>query len=239
MQNSAQKLVLFDIDSTLVKHTEGHKASFSAAFKEVYGIDTSMGVINYHGMTDQQIIIGVLKKNGLDEEAIKSKLALCMKSMVRHYNEMLPKEHVTVFEGVKELLEALSKRGAMLGLVTGNLEEIARGKLKKAGILEYFRIGGFGSDDANRTNLLKIAISRAQEKYGFSFGNDNIFLVGDAPNDINAGKEAGITTIGVATGTYSLKALENSGADFVFDNLKNTKEIAGIILQNSADRLLS
>ncbi len=115
-----------------------------------------------------------------------------------------------------------------MGLVTGNLEPIARGKLNKIGINHYFKIGGFGNDDVNRTNLVKIAIRRAEENFNFQFDN-NVFLLGDAPQDMKAGKDMEIETIGVTTGIYSKEQLENAGAKFILGNLKDKNKILKII----------
>ena len=99
----------------------------------------------------------------------------------------------------------------------------------KISIYHYFLIGGFGSDYINRTNLVKLAIKRAEENFNFNF-NNNVFLIGDAPREIKAGKEAGVKTIGVTTGIFSKKQLKNTGADFVVANLKDKNAILKIIL---------
>lgn len=223
------KLVLFDIDKTLLDVSRGHISAFSEAFKIVYGVDATIDIINHHGMTDQQIIIDVLKKNGLDEQTIRSKLEKCMNVMAKSFDKLVVKDEISVLSGVKELLEELNKRGVLMGLVTGNLESIARGKLTKVGLNHYFKVGGFGSDDINRANLVKLAIRRAEENFNFKFDN-NVFLFGDTPNDIKAGKDANARTVGVTTGIYSKEELENAGADFILENLKNMKKVLKIVL---------
>jgi len=223
------KLVLFDIDKTLIKSSEvKDKIAFPGAFKKVYGIDTNINVINHHGMTDQQIIIEVLKKKGLDEHTIKARLEECMDVMIEIFNKHNHQDKVVVLDGAKELLEELNKNNILMGLVTGNLEEIAKGKLKKIGLNKYFKVGGFGSDGINRTNLVRLAIKKAEDNFNFEF-NNNVFLFGDAIQDIKSGKEAGIKTIGVTTGIYSEEQLKDAGADFVVENLKDKDEILRII----------
>ena len=223
------KLVLFDIDGTLIPSSKAEHKAYSEAFKIVYKIDTSVEVINPHGMTSQQVIIEVLRKDGLNEQEIKSKIKECMKVMVDSFNEFIVDEKIVLLEGVQELLEVLNKNGVLIGLVTGNLEDIARGRLRKAGINQYFKVGGFGDDDIDRVNLVKLAIKRAKENFVFK-SNNNIFLIGDAPQDMKAGKEAGIKTIGVTTGIYSKEQLKDAGADFIVSNLKGKDEILKIIL---------
>ena len=90
-------------------------------------------------------------------------------------------------------------------------------------------IGGFGNDDINRTNLVKLAIKRARNNFSFK-SNNNVLLIGDAPQDMKAGKEAGIKTIGVTTGIYSREQLKDAGADFIVSSLKEKNAILKIIL---------
>jgi len=217
---------LFDIDKTLLKSASGHHLSFSEAFKKVYGIDTDIDIIEHDGMTDQQIITEVLKKNGVAEETIKSKMVECMKIMVDYFNKVVKDENITVLDGVPELLEELKRNNVLIGLLTGNLEHIARAKLTRVGLNDYFKLGGFGSDDIDRANLVKIAISRAKEKFNF---NGSVFLVGDAPKDMEAGKQAGVKNIGVATGKYSMEQLKAAGANFTIPNLENKEEFLEIL----------
>ena len=224
------KLVLFDMNKTLVEDSKvKDEIAFPKAFRKVYGIDTNIDIINYHGMTDKEMIIEVLKKNGLDEQTIKSKLEEYIKVMTNIFSKKIDRDKIVVLEGVQELLKELSRNNVLMGLVTGNLEPIARGELKQIGLDHYFKVGGFGSDNINRTNLVKLAIKRAEEKFDFNF-NNNVFLFGDSPQDMKAGKEAGIKTIGITTGIYSAEQLKNAGADFILKNLKDKGKILKIIL---------
>jgi phosphoglycolate phosphatase-like HAD superfamily hydrolase len=114
-------------------------------------------------------------------------------------------------------------------LVTGNLEKIARAKLKKIGIDHFFKIGGFGSDHINRTNLVKIAIRRAEAQFNID-SDRQVFHFGDAPQDMKAGLEAGVVPIGVATGVFTAEQLKAAGAETVIPNLKDAGEILGFLL---------
>ena len=222
------KLVLFDVDRTLIKGLKAHKEAFSEAVKKVYGIDTSIDILEYHGMTDKQLIVEVLKKVGVSERKIKPKVEECAAEMVASFKKLIGNDNIAVLYGVRRLLALLEKNNVLMGLVTGNLEAIARGKMKKIGLNHYFKIGGFGSDDFVRFKLVKIAIKKAM-KYS-NFKPDSIFVIGDTPRDIFAGKKAGVKTIGVATGPYSMEQLKNAGADFIFKDLKKTNEVLKIIL---------
>jgi len=223
------ELVLFDIDRTLLQGHE-HPETFSFAFKAVYEVNAEKDWETTQGMTDQQIIKKTLMEKGLNEEQIMSKMTQCIEEMVNYFRKTINKFSRRTAEGVGELLRELNNRNILLGLVTGNLEGIARAKLEQVGINQYFKVGGFGSDDTNRTNLVKLAIKRAERGFGFKF-NNNVFLIGDSPRDIEAGKEAGVKTIGVTTGVYSEEQLEEAGADFVIKNFKDKNKILGIIFK--------
>lgn len=223
------KLALFDIDGTLMKGSRlKDEIALPAAIEKTYGLKADIDVINRHGMTDPLIIIEVLKKHGLDEKAILPKLERCERALARIFEENVERDEFGVFPGVKESLGKLEKRGVLLGLVTGNLEQIARLEMEKIGLNHYFRLGGFGSDSGNRTELVKLAIKRARENFGFDGGD--VFLFGDTPRDIKAGLEAKVKTVGVATGIYSMKELKAANADFVLENLKDADRVLKIVL---------
>lgn len=224
MENE-KKLLLFDIDKTLTYGVESHRAAFHAAFEKIYGVKTTVDVIEHFGMTDMQIVIGVLKKNGLSESEINAKLSACKEFLAKEFEKNVVNEHIYATPGARELLDELIRHDdVLLGLITGNIEPIAWGKLKKAGLAEYFTFGAFGSDAIERSELVKIAIMRAKKKFGFK-PNRNVFVFGDTPRDIAAGKDAGAITVGVATGDFSVAQLKDAGADFVFKDLTNKDKI--------------
>ena len=221
-------LILFDIDKTLVKSSMEYVIAFSKGFREVYDIDSTIDIIDYCGMTDQQIIVEVLKKKGLTESEIDLEIHECMDVILDYFDKIKDSIQVEVLVGVLKLLKELKEQNFIIGLVTGNLEPIGRGKLEKVGLNHYFRFGGFGSDDASRTKLVKLAIKRAGENFGFKF-EDNVFLFGDTPRDMNAGNKAGVVAIGVATGGYSKEELEDANADYVVRNLGDTQGILDLV----------
>jgi phosphoglycolate phosphatase-like HAD superfamily hydrolase len=227
------KLILFDIDKTLLKSGNFlHKAAFSQALKEVFDIEASIDIVEHQGKTDQQIIIDVLRKKGIEESIIKEKMADIIKAMVIFFENKVGEENSIIADGVVELLQTLNNKKILMGLVTGNLEAIAWGKMKKAGLDNYFKVGGFGSNDINRANLVKIAITKAENNFGFKF-NNNVFLVGDTPRDILAGQEAGVKTIGVATGNYATTDLEKEKPNLVLKDLTQRDKILELIEGNN------
>jgi phosphoglycolate phosphatase len=123
-------LVFFDIDNTLIQSSRGHVEALLLSIAEVYGLEARIDVINHHGMTDQEIITRILEKYEIDRATIKSHLTDCMESMPRKYAEIVKSEKIVIMKGVFDLISKLEQCGSILGLVTGNLEKIARAKLK-------------------------------------------------------------------------------------------------------------
>ena len=215
-------LALFDVDRTLILGSKlKDDVAFPTALEKVYGVKTNVYIINRHGMTDKSIITKILEKNNIDKKIIDEKMEKCCQILVDVFKKNFEKDEVLALDGVKDFLDELKKQDVLIGLVTGNLEDIAWKSLEKVGLKHYFSFGGFGSDSPNRTDLVKIALQKAEE-LGFK-QNENVFLFGDTPSDIISGNEAGVKTVGVATGVYSTSDLKEAGATFVFENLKGAK----------------
>ena len=126
-----------------------------------------------------------------------------------------------VMPGVVELLHRLGEGGAILGLVTGNVEGAARIKIDRADLNRYFPVGGYGSDSADRGTLTSAAIKRAETLHGHDLDRRSIFVVGDTPHDVAAAHAAGAVSVGVATGEFSTDVLRASGAEHVLSTLED------------------
>lgn len=223
------KLLLFDIDKTLLYSAQGHVEAFAVAFKQVYGVNASMYMSKHHGKTDQQILYEVLTQVGLSEEEIQPKISECMDVMCDYFQSISPFTTADMLPHVEESLKTLSDDGNLLGLVTGNLEPIAHAKLSKVDIDHYFKLGGFGNSAIDRSDLVKIAIRRAGDECRFAVKDNNVVLFGDAPQDMIAAKSGGAVAIAVTTGIYNENELLAAGADYVVDGVGNIKAIHQII----------
>lgn len=207
------KLYLFDIDNTLVQSSTLHRAAFIYSLKEVYGIDTDFEGVTFAGMTDSSIIYEILELNGLKEDG---RLGKCMEIMTDYYKKNLSNETSVAIEGVYDLLNKL-KQNNILGLVTGNVQEIGFSKLSRLNLDVFFETGGFGDDHHIRYKLVEKALSRFKKIYGYDF-NDKAVVVGDTPKDIEAAHLAGLPVIAVAKGHYSVDILSKAGANWVISN---------------------
>ena len=165
------KLVLFDIDHTLLDVGESHKQSFRDAFREVYGL-AHYEEKRYDGFTDLQILLDVIAGNKLPHD--EKKIAALIESAVNHFRKK-DLSHIRLLDGVAECLDRLGKH-AILGLVTGNIKEIAFMKLRHLGIEGYFRVGGYGEKSAIRADLVEDALREAMKKFG-AFSKSDVFII--------------------------------------------------------------
>jgi phosphoglycolate phosphatase len=214
------RLILFDIDGTLTTHPIGHIEAHAVAYQKVFGLYGSIYMIDYDGKPDRRITKEVLTKLGIEESQIEAKMEEFMQVMGEYYDSLKPYIKPKLLPGVNDTLRKLSEDNSnILGIVTGNFERIARDKLEVAGIGSYFKLGGFGNESYERPDLVRNAIERARKEQGFDMGT--VYLIGDTPVDIHAGKAAGVKTIGVATGSYSREVLQEAGATTVLASLED------------------
>jgi len=221
-----ERLVLFDIDGTLIQGKHGHEQAFADAFRIVYGLRKGFDWSPYKGYTDQMIINDAVSKSGVGRDVISSRMERCMSEMAISFRRTVKESSIEPIPGVVELLGELKRRGHLAGLVTGNIKPIAEAKLRKAGIWECFSVGGFGDDSAERKELVARAIERAGKR--FRAGN-NVFLIGDTAYDVSAGKGAGVKTIAVLTGGVPEKVLRDAGCDYLLPDLADTEKVMRII----------
>ena len=227
------RLVLFDIDGTLLNSGGLGRGSMQRALGMVFG-SPGNPAYRYDGKTDKQIVRDVMRLEGHSDEHIDSR----MEKLIELYLEGLRtgaksgKFNVRPLEGVVELLDALEAReDVVLGLLTGNVEPGARTKLTAAGINpDRFRVNAFGSDHEHRPELPAIAQRRASETLGLDIAGDRLIVIGDTPADIECGRALGAKAIGVASGHYTVEQLEAHNPYAVFPSLKNTQRVLETIL---------
>lgn len=212
--------ILFDIDGTLL-HTGGAGAvAWQRAFLELYDVEANIEEHTHAGMTDPEIaeivFREVLGRDGSDVERAEA-----IGCYLGHLADAVAEsEGYFVIDGIEELLPRLAGEGVLLGVVTGNIEPAAHIKLARGDLGRYFKFGGYGSDARSRTALTKKALERGAEASGKPLDPGSTIAVGDTPRDVKAGHGAGIRVVGVATGSYSVEELEESGADWALENVR-------------------
>ncbi len=213
------KLILFDVDQTLVDALEHHNVAYKKAFKEVFSVDAKLTDINFAGKTIPNIIRELGELKGLPRDLVESRLTETIKKIESFFEESVNKGEIRVLPGVRELLEKLVGRDHVLGIVTGNPENITRSILEKGKLKDYFDILVYGSGGKDRAELVGIAIAKAGQKFGVKFLGKDVVIVGDSVHDIECGKSHGALTIAVATGFHSKEELMRYSPDYIFRDM--------------------
>jgi phosphoglycolate phosphatase-like HAD superfamily hydrolase len=213
------RLVLFDIDGTLIDSGGAGVRSLDLALKDLFSIENGFHGISMAGKTDTQIIKEGIIKHGLSANGT---IDAVIKAYLNYLKREINNDRKHVKPGIYEVLEELKPLQDLgLGLLTGNIEEGARIKLEPFRLNEYFPAGAFGSDDEDRNNLLPIAVKRFEELFQQKIEADNCIIVGDTPRDVECAHIYGAMCIAVATGPYSYDDLIEAGADYVVHDLSD------------------
>ena len=227
------RLVLFDIDGTLLWSDGAGRRAITRALSEVFG-ETGQAEHRFDGKTDPQIVREMMRLAGREDADIDERMTPLFDRYVACLEEELrdSTHHAKALPGVVELLDVLSRRDdVVLGLLTGNLLQGARVKLCAVGIdPEIFKIGAFGSDHEHRPELPAIAQRRAREVLGLDVPGHRVIVIGDTPADVQCGRGIGARAIGVATGRYGMNELLSHGAAAVFPDLTNTAVVVDAIV---------
>lgn len=226
-----KKLILWDIDGTLiVSHGAGMRAMEKALTKR-FGVTVSLDTIDWAGRTDTWLTGEIFRQAGLPDTPQNAH------DYLETYLEFLPQELADgpqgrVLPGVLELLEILQRRAdTAQGLLTGNLRRGAEFKLTHYKVWHYFEFGAFADDSPRRNDLGPHALRRAKDRHDVEFEPANTFILGDTPHDIECGKVIGARTIGVATGRHSLAELAAHQPTAVFQDFSDTAAFLRVIDQ--------
>ena len=212
------RAVLFDIDGTLITTGGAGGRAWARAFRQLFGREADITRFSEVGMTDpdvaRQTFVGTMGRDPSDDE-----LAQLIMGYLRHLpGEVHGSEEYRIFEGVVDTLRGLADSGAVLGLVTGNIEGAARIKMERSHLNRYFAFGGYGTDSRDRAELTRAAIDRAETLHGHDVDPSSIMVVGDTPRDIAAARAVGAIAVCVATGAYTGDQLREAGADHVLES---------------------
>jgi phosphoglycolate phosphatase len=227
------RVVLFDIDGTILWTDGAGRRAVQGALEEVFGAPMPQGH-EFDGKTDPQIVRELLDLAGVAQGDIDDRL----RHALARYVELLHTEldaldgHEHVLPGIRDLLDALDARDdVVLGLLTGNVLPGAVAKLTAVRIdASRFKVGAYGSDHASRPELPAIARARAEALLGRQIAGSDVVIIGDTPADMGCGRGIGARAIGVATGRYSASDLQACGAAAVFDDLSDTERVVRAIM---------
>lgn len=226
------RLILFDIDGTLIRSNSAGRSAMTEALEEVFGATGPIEDYRFGGKTDQRIFTDLLTAAGFSQAEIQAKLPRLYDVMTARGRESFPHKGIRPCLGVPELLDALSQRAeVLLGLLTGNIVSTVPLKLAAAGIEPtLFRLGAYGSDHMDRNALPHIAMERAAGLTGRPFSGDNTVIVGDTPADILCARAGRATAVAVATGWHASETLAQYKPDHLLENLADTDKVLELLL---------
>ncbi|HSC31316.1 MAG TPA: HAD hydrolase-like protein [Gemmatimonadaceae bacterium] len=222
------KLILFDIDGTILWSDGAGRRAMTAALTRVFG-GAGPTAYHYDGKTDPQIVRDLMRAEGHSDAVIDAR----MDDVAASYLALLEQELATgrrgmhVFDGVSELISALEARpDAVVGLLTGNFCDGAMLKLSAAGLdVTRFRVGAYGSDHAHRPELPAVALRRAREALGIDVRGEDVVVIGDTPADIECARSVGARAVAVATGRFTVEDLAAHAPAAVFPTLADTAAV--------------
>lgn len=230
------KLVLFDIDGTLLWTDGAGRRAIQRALVDEVGTAGPIDRYRFDGKTDPQIVRELLSLARHPAAADAARIDAVCRRYVEHLRSELavPTQTTKLLPGTRELLAALEPheagRRALVGLLTGNVAPGAALKLRSAGLEPArFRVGAYGSDSARRADLPAVAAERAAALSGCRFAGADVVVIGDTPDDVACGRPIGARSVAVATGSYDVAALRAAGAAYVFATLADTAAVVDAI----------
>ncbi len=227
------RLVLFDIDGTILYTGGAGRRAMRRALLKVFGATGPIKGFPFAGKTDPQIILELMTLAGYAPDLIRRR----MPDFWDHYVQYLEQEMtgsggLLVYPGVSELIRALrDSDGTLLGLQTGNIQRGARIKLEPTGLNPFFPVGAFGDDSDNRNELPRIAVQRVRKQFGRTFRGREVTIVGDTPADIACARHFGARAVAVATGFHDRQGLVDARPDALFDDFQDTQKVLEAILE--------
>jgi phosphoglycolate phosphatase-like HAD superfamily hydrolase len=229
------RLLLFDIDGTLLTCGGQSKPLFREALLEVFGRTGEIDRYDFSGRTDPRIVLDLMSGAGVPAEKIRAGTPRVRDAYLDRLEAAIDPAEVRVYPGVVDLLETLSRRDdCVLALLTGNWERGAGIKLRSVGLDRYFAFGSFGDDCTDRRMLPPIALERAAKRHGRTFDPESIWILGDSLLDVDCAQAHGLRCLGVATGRTSAADLDRAGATRTFGDFARHEDVIAELLGEGA-----
>ena len=226
-----RRLVLFDIDGTLVTDGGASRSAFADALRIVFGYEGDLRRYDFSGRTDPQITTMVLRDAGWSDDAVKARFDELWPVYLNGLARNTAAGSVRALPGIPALVDALrAERSITLALLTGNIERGARLKLMPPALNDFFAFGAFGSDSAKREDLPPIAVERASKFDGHRFRGADVVIIGDSIYDVRCGVPHNATTIAVASGKTKAETLRAENPTHFFESAEDTPKLLEAIL---------
>jgi phosphoglycolate phosphatase-like HAD superfamily hydrolase len=229
---------LFDIDGTLlVTQDLVHRNALHRAMQEVYGVDTNIDGIPYHGKTDLGILRAAMARVGVDGVRFDSRLPAALEVVCREVGLNVSSIKANICTSVRDIPTTLRDAGKLLGVASGNLKSVGWHKVEAAGLRDFFTFGCFSDSAERRADVFREALEQTRLRLGDQAA---VCFIGDTPEDIRAARAANAKIIAVSTGTFSCDELFSFSPDLCIascgDLLERDNEIANDVSAQSARR---
>jgi phosphoglycolate phosphatase len=235
LEELQRKLILFDMDGTLVRVGQWYEQAYEQVMPAIYGVvlQRSKDAGEYSGNTQPNIFRAMCRQLGVDEDTTEAGLSTAVGALAAAVIRLLPRDlRPCVLPGVVPLLGALRSEGHDLGLVTGTVSAIVRTILERTGLHGYFPVCACGDEGEQRIDLLRLALARAAQTYDWKPTSDAPVVVGDAPRDVQTGLTVGARTVAVATGAHTLEVLATFQPDVLLPDLVDWQRAMSVILNH-------
>jgi phosphoglycolate phosphatase-like HAD superfamily hydrolase len=220
------KLIIFDLDQTLVDFLSVHDEVTRRVFKKFFKVDAGLTEIDFTGKSLTENFSELARLKDIPEDVFRQKNNQLLESYETTFGESLPRDAAKyILPGVRELLNELSKTDHIVALYTGDSSKIVNQVFRATGLGRYFKFCFYGTEVETRSDMVKLAINKAEKSTGREFRDKNIAIIGDSIRDIECGKLFGALTIAVATGFHSEEELLKAEPDYLFDNLKDYRKV--------------
>jgi phosphoglycolate phosphatase len=225
-----KRLLLFDIDGTLIRSAGAGRAAMDIAFEQVFNIPCGFDGIQMMGRTDPGILQEAFDNHGLTWD--NARVEIFKDTYFRKLEEGLaePRDGKYVCPGIVEILNQLQNNpNIVIGLLTGNWRSSGYAKLVYFGIDHYFVLGAFADDSADRSKLVPVAMRRFEELYTHPVARDDVFVIGDTPLDIIGARPHDVKTVAVATGFHATDQLMPESPDFLFEDFSDVPRVMAVL----------
>ncbi|MGD0355531.1 MAG: HAD family hydrolase [Dehalococcoidia bacterium] len=220
------KLIIFDLDQTLVDFISLHEETVRRLFQEEFNVDARLTAIDFSGRSLTDNVAELARANGIDGGRVLGRMDDILASYERIFSSLMPPDpSLYVLPGVRQLLQRLTEAGHLIVLYTGDSRAIADRVLSATGLGRYFKFAVYGTESKTRLEMARLAVRKAGELAGTKFSGKDIVIIGDSLRDIECARQLPALSIGVATGVHSADNLKNAGADYVFKDLIDTEKV--------------
>jgi phosphoglycolate phosphatase-like HAD superfamily hydrolase len=231
MDINSHKVLLFDIDGTLLEPAGIGRLCCQRALEDVLGFSVPTDGIAFAGRTDWGIVNDLLVHAGLEKPEVEANRDKVFDALARHIAAAAPSSKMHILPGVMSLLDHLEKDSRfILGLVTGNVQKAVIHKLQAVGIDPgWFTFGAFGDEHIDRNTLPALALYRLSQMIGAQVPPERALVIGDTPHDITCAQHAGLKVLSVATGLFTMQDLAALAPDFLLEDLSDTPKVVEIL----------